>query len=421
LLHPRSSGVAGLVLMLVALPVVAMDLQFAAMPDIARAMDASVASVQGTLSVFAGVFGILQLAYGPISDRLGRKRLIVGGMVLFGLASIGAVLADTIAMLTAMRVLQAIGACAGPVLGRAVLRDIHGGQGAARMLGYVMGMFGILAILGPFLGGVLVDAFDWRANFIGMAVFGFGAATLCWLLLPETRPESGTGDIGGTGETGETGAGTNPRAHSRANPRALVGTFAKLLGTRQTLVFVLTGGLMQGAFFAWLSGSSFIVMKVFGYSGTSYGLILPVTVAGFVGASFLAGRLAGRVAFHRVVIPGVLVGATGALAGLALGLAGVDALWAVLAPMVVVGLGHGTTLSQTAAGAMAPYPEHAGAASALAGFFQYLGIMASTALTGLVFDGTALPILALIAGFAVTAALVYLTNARAIARQMAAG
>jgi len=391
--------------MLVALPVVAMDLQFAAMPDIARAMDASVASVQGTLSVFAGVFGILQLAYGPISDRLGRKALIVGGMLLFGLASIGAVLADSIAMLTAMRVLQAIGACAGPVLGRAVLRDIHGGQGAARMLGYVMGMFGILAILGPLLGGVLVDAFDWRANFIGMAIFGFGSAALCWLLLPETRPENGPGVAG---------ARTNPRA----NPQALFRTFAKLLGTRQTLVFVLTGGLMQGAFFAWLSGSSFIVMKVFGYSGTSYGLILPITVAGFVGASFLAGKLAGRVAFHRVVIPGVMLGATGALAGLALGLAGVDALWAVLAPMVLVGLGHGTTLSQTAAGAMAPYPEHAGAASALAGFFQYLGIMTSTALTGLVFDGTALPILALIAGFAGAAALVYLTNARAIARQM---
>lgn len=389
--------------MLLALPVVAMDLQFAAMPDIARAMDASVASVQGTLSVFAGVFGILQLAYGPISDRLGRKALIVGGMALFGLASIGAVLADSIALLTLMRVLQAIGACAGPVLGRAVIRDIHGGQGAARVLGYVMGMFGILAIIGPFLGGVLVDAFDWRANFTGMAIFGFGSAALCWLLLPETRPETGPGEV-----------------RARTNPRTLVRTYAKLLGTRQTLVFVLTGGLMQGAFFAWLSGSSFIVMKVFGYSGTTYGLILPVTVGGFVAASFLAGRLAGRVAFHRVVIPGVMVGATGGLAGLALGLAGIDALWAVLAPMLVVGLGHGTTLSQTAAGAMAPYPEHAGAASALAGFFQYVGIMTSTALTGLVFDGTALPILALIAGFASAAALVYLTNARAIARQMAA-
>ncbi|MDH3235349.1 MAG: hypothetical protein OEQ29_17655, partial [Alphaproteobacteria bacterium] len=148
---------------------------------------------------------------------------------------------------------------------------------------------------------------------------------------------------------------------------------------------------------------------------------LPITVAGFIAASFLVGRLAGRVAIHRVVIPGVIVGATGALAGLVLGLAGMDALWAVLAPMVVVGLGHGSTLSQTAAGAMAPYPEHAGAASALAGFFQYLGIMASTALTGLVFDGTALPILAVIAGFAGAAALVYLTNARAITRQMAAG
>jgi MFS transporter, DHA1 family, multidrug resistance protein len=402
-LNPRSPGVAGLVLMLVALPVVSMDLQFAAMPDIARAMGASVAAVQGTLSAFAGVFGVLQLAYGPVSDRLGRKSLVVGGMLLFGLASIGAVLSDTIAMLTAMRVLQAIGACAGPVLGRAVIRDIHGGQGAARVLGYVMGAFGIIAIGGPLLGGVLVDAFDWRANFSGMAIFGFVAAGLCWLMLPETRPEDAPGSPA-----------------RRSSPRAVIGTYAKLLGTRQTLVFVATGGLMQGAFFAWLSGSSFVIMKVFGYSGTAYGLILPITVGGFVAASFLAGRLAGRIGFHRVVVPGVLLGVTGALAGLVLALAGVNALWAVLAPMLVVGLGHGMTLSQTAAGAMAPYPEHAGAASALAGFCQYLGIMASVALTGLVFDGTARPILALIAGFAGLSALIYLSNVRAIARRLAA-
>ncbi|MEJ2122198.1 MAG: multidrug effflux MFS transporter [Alphaproteobacteria bacterium] len=290
MLHPRSPGVAGLVLMLVALPVVAMDLQFAAMPDIARDMEASVAAVQGTLSAFAGVFGVLQLAYGPVADRLGRKPLVVGGMLLFGLASIGAVLADTIAMLTAMRVLQAVGACAGPVLGRAVIRDIHGGQGAARVLGYVMGTFGILAIAGPLLGGVLVDAFDWRASYLVMAIFGFVAAALCWVLLPETRPEDAPGS-----------------PVRRSNPRTLIRTYATLLGTRQILVFVATGGLMQGAFFAWLSGSSFVIMKVFGYSGTAYGLILPLTVGGFIAASFLAGKLAGRLGFHRVVVPGVLL------------------------------------------------------------------------------------------------------------------
>jgi DHA1 family bicyclomycin/chloramphenicol resistance-like MFS transporter len=305
-------------------------------------------------------------------------------------------------MLTAMRVLQAIGACAGPVLGRAVIRDIHGGQGAARVLGYVMGMFGILAIGGPLLGGVLVDAFDWRASYLVMAIFGFVAAALCWVLLPETRPEDAPGS-----------------PVRRSDPRTLIRTYAKLLGTRQILVFVATGGLMQGAFFAWLSGSSFVIMKVFGYSGTAYGLILPLTVGGFIAASFLAGKLAGRLGFHRVVVPGVLLGLTGALIGLALALAGVSALWAVLAPMMVVGLGHGMTLSQTAAGAMAPYPEHAGAASALAGFCQYLGIMASVLLTGLVFDGTALPILVVIAGFAGASALIYLANARAIARGLA--
>ncbi len=399
MLHPRSPGVAALVLMLVILPVVAMDLQFAAMPDIGRAFEAPVSAVQATLSVFAGVFGVLQLLYGPLSDRLGRKRLIVGGMVLFGFASIGAVLATSIEMLTAMRVLQAVGACAGPVLGRAALRDVYGGQGAARMLGYVMGAFGIIAIFGPFLGGVLVDAFDWRANFIGMAGFGFVAAMLCWLLLPETRPE--------------TEVSVRPSLH------ALLRTFAKLLGTRQVLVFVVTGGLMQGAFFAWLAGSSFVIMDVFGYSGTAYGLILPITVAGFVAASFASGKLAGRVPLHRLIVPGLFVATGSALMGLALALAGLTGLWAVLIPIIGVAVGHGVTLSPSAAGAMALYPEHAGATSALAGFFQYLGIMGSVALTGLLFDGSALSVLAVIAGFAIAAILVFMTNLRAFSGQAA--
>ena len=343
MLHPRSPGVAALVLMLVILPVVAMDLQFAAMPDIGRAFEAPVSAVQATLSAFAGVFGVLQLLYGPVSDRLGRKRLIVGGMVLFGFASIGAVLATSIEMLTVMRVLQAVGACAGPVLGRAAVRDVHGGQGAARMLGYVMGAFGIIAIIGPFLGGVLVDAFGWRANFIGMAGFGFAAALLCWLLLPETRPES--------------------EVSVRPSLRALLRTYAQLLGTRQVLVFVVAGGLMQGAFFAWLAGSSFVIMDVFGYSGTAYGLILPITVAGFVAASFASGKLAGRIPLHRLIVPGLLVATGSALVGLALALTGLTGLWAVLIPVIGVAIGHGVTLSTSAAGAMAPYPEHAGAAT----------------------------------------------------------
>ena len=399
MLQPRSPGVAALVLMLVIMPVVAMDLQFAAMPDIGHAFDAPVSAVQATLSAFAGVFGVLQLFYGPVSDRLGRKRLIVGGMVLFGFASIGCVLATSIEMLMAMRVLQAIGVCAGPVLGRAVIRDVHGGQGAARMLGYVMGGFGIVAITGPFIGGVLVDLFDWRATFMAMAVIGFVAAFLCWLLLPETRPESE--------------AGARPRQGT------LLRTFALLLGTRQVLLFMLTGGLMQGAMFAWMAGSSFVIMKVFGFSAASYGLILPITVAGFTAASFASGKLAGKVSLHRLITSGLLLANGSALVAVTLAMSGVDALWAVLIPVTGVAIGHGFTLSSSAAGAMAAYPQHAGAASALAGFFQYLGVMGSVALVGLSFDGTATSVLVVICGFTFAAALVFIPNLRAFSRSPA--
>ena len=392
MLHPRSPGVAALVLMLVIMPVVGMDLQFAAMPEIERALAAPVSAVGATLAAFAGVFGMLQLFYGPVSDRLGRKGLIVGGMVLFALASIGAALSTSIEMLTVMRVMQAVGICAGPVLGRAVIRDVHGGHGAARMLGYVMGGFGVIAITGPFLGGVLVDAFGWQAPFVVMAGIGFAAALICWLLLPETRPDIDANARRGAG------------AHLR--------TFAVLLCTRPVLVYLLIGGLMQGAMFAWMSGSSFVLITVFGYSGTEYGLILPITVTGFTIASFAGGRLAARFALHRIIAAGLMLAALGALTAVALALGGVHALWAVLAPITCVAIGHGLTLASSTAGAMATYPQHAGAASALAGFVQYVGVMASVALVGLAFDGTALPVLLVIAGFAVLAGLVFIPNRR---------
>ena len=373
--------------MLVVLPVVAMDLQFAAMPVIARDLGASVGSVQLTLSAFAISFGILQLIYGPLSDRIGRKPLIVGGMVVFAMASLACAFAPSAEALTAARVVQAVGASAGPVLGRALIRDVHGGQGAARVLGYVMAAFGIVAVIGPFLGAMLVEGIGWRAPFYAMAGFGGLAAALCAWLLPETRPG---------------------RADTSRRIGALLGDFRMLLGSRRVMIFVVTGGLMQGAFFAWLAGASFVVMRAYGYSVGTVGLVLPVSVFGFVLASFLTGRFAGRVPYANMVAIGVSIGAAGGLAGLALVRLSEPSLWLLLAPITIIAMGHGATLSQAAAGAMAPYPERAGAASALSGFVQYLGITGAVGLNGLLFDGTARPMMAIIAGFAVAAALLYL-------------
>lgn len=381
--------------MLVVLPIVAMDLQFAAMPRIARDLGASVASVQLTLSAFAISFGVLQLIYGPLSDRVGRKPLIVGGMVLFALASLACALAPSAETLTAARIVQAVGASAGPVLGRALIRDVHGGQGAARVLGYVMAAFGIVAIFGPFAGALLVEGAGWQAPFYAMAGFGGMAAVLCVWLLPETRPESKTALADGSRRIG-----------------ALLGDFRVLLGSRRVMLFVVTGGLMQGAFFAWLAGASFVIVRAYGYSAGTVGLVLPVTVFGFVLASFLTGRFAGRVPYARMVGLGVCIGAAGGLAGLALSAIGAPGLWLLLVPITIVAIGHGATLSQAAAGAMAPFPGRAGAASALSGFVQYLGITGAVALNGLLFDGTARPMMAIIAGFAVAAALLYLPFAR---------
>lgn len=391
---PRSPTVAALVFGLIVLPVIAMDLQFAAMPAMARDLGASVASVQLTLSAFAISFGVMQLIYGPLSDRVGRKPPIVGGVALFALASLACAFAPSAEALTAARIVQAVGASAGPVLGRALIRDVYGGPGAARVLGYVMAAFGVFAIIGPFAGAMLVEGIGWRAPFFAMAGFGAVIAALCAWLLPETRPD---------------------RADTAHRIAAPPGNFRTLLGSRHVMLFAVTGGLMQGAFFAWLAGASFVIVRAYGYSVGTVGVVLPVAVFGFVLASFLTGRFAGRVPYASMVAIGVCLGAAGGLAGLALSVFGEPSLGLLLVPITIVALGHGATLSQAAAGAMAPFPERAGAASALAGFMQYLGVTASVGLNGLLFDGTARPMMAIIAGFAVAAALLYLPFARSLA------
>jgi DHA1 family bicyclomycin/chloramphenicol resistance-like MFS transporter len=351
------------------------------MPEFARELNASVAATQFTLAAYAIALALMHLAYGPLADRFGRRRVLMAALAIFVAGSLLCALAPDIETLIAARMLQGVGAAAGPIVGRAIVRDVFGAAGGGRAMGTVMAWFGVGAIAMPILGGLAVEFLGWRATFVIAALYAAALWLAVLLHLPETRPA-------GAGAAWLSGMGT-------------------LFGDRRFFAVALSGCLIASSMFCWISGSSFVVMRVFGHSPTAYSLFYGITILGFIAASLISGRLAPRLGSQRLLGIGCVIAATGGLAGLVVGWAGAASLALILAAIVVVATGHGITLPQSTAGAMAPFPHLAATASALFGFMNFVINASVTAANGLLFDGTARPMLYLIAGLTGAGLLLY--------------
>ena len=385
---PRREGAksAGwLTLPLMILPLFGVDLMLSSMPVFGRDFGAGAAATQATLSVFALGFALMHLILGPLADRYGRKPCLIAGLVLYTGASVACALATSIEMLIAARFVQALGAGAGPLVGRAVIRDIYGAAGAGRMMGYVMAFFGIGAIVTPILGGLAVDTLGWRANFYIAASYGALLLAASLALLPETMP-----------------------AHTPGAPLARFGRgFGTLLADRRFIVVAASGCLIASAMFTWIAGSSFVVQSVFGHSATTHGLVYAGTVAGFVVMSLVSARLAPRLGSYRLLGIGSVIAAAAGVAGALLGAGVTMTLILVLIPMTAMAMGHGFTLPQSMAASVAPFPQRAATASALFGFLQYGFNSIIVMVNGALYDGSAAPMLTITATLTVAAALLY--------------
>lgn len=349
-----SFGLGVLLTTLVALGPLSTDLYLPSLPTLARVFATDAARVQLTLSVFLAGFAVAQLAYGALSDRFGRRPLVLGGLAIYFLASLACVFATSVEQLIGARFVQAIGACAGPVLGRAIIRDAWGPLEAARALSYVSGAMALAPLIGPALGGLLTVAFGWQSNFVILAVFAGlqGLAVWHWL--------------------GETNRLPDPLATRLGN---MFGNFRSLLGDRNYLGSLLGLAFSYSALFAFISGSSFVLIGRFALSPAAYGLCFSFAVAGYITGTQLAGRLVRRCGIGRLMVGGGWLGAAAGAALLALELAGVRTLPAVLGPMFFVSASVGLVMPMASALALAPYPNMAGAASSLMGFSQ-MGIAA---------------------------------------------
>ena len=367
-MRPDSLAVAVLLTALVAFGAISTDLYLPSLPAIGRAFASDTAEVQLTLSVFLAGFAVSQVVYGPLSDRYGRRPVLIGGLGLYVAASLACMAAPSIELLIAARFLQALGACAGVVLGRAVVRDVYGRERAAKALSYMSMAMALAPALGPILGGLLQVWFGWRANFLVLAAFGTGSLLGVFLLLPETSPQRGLA-AGGAAQ--------------------MLRNYLILARDPVYLGHVLVTAFAYSGIFAFISGSSFVLIEVLGLSPDQYGLCFAAVVAGYMIGTFASGRFSLALGLERLMLAGALIGLAGGALALGLALSGLLGVAAVVAPVFLFMIGAGLMLPNAIAGAIAPYPMMAGTASAFLGVVQ-MGVAAAVGIAvGHLHDGTA--------------------------------
>lgn len=367
---PSTLALVAILVSVSAINPLAINIFVPAMPSIMRGLDTDFASVQLALSSYLFATAVAQLVLGPLSDRLGRRPVLLGGLAVFVVASAICTLAPNAAVLIAARVLQGIGGCVGIVLGRAIIRDRYDRDRAASMLGYVTMAFAVAPMVGPLIGGIMADHFGWRSTFGLLTGLGIIVAGVTWFALPETRHPSAPG----------------------ADPVTFRQSFLTLIRIPAFWAYAFTCALGTSVFFAFLGGTPFIASELMGLTGTEYGLYFVLVSVGFMAGNFLTARFARRVGIHFMILAGSIV-MLAAVIGMAIAFAfGADHPFALFAPMYGVGFANGLVLANAIAGAVSVRPELAGAASGLAGSLQIGFGAVTTVITSTLLGATHSPL-----------------------------
>jgi DHA1 family bicyclomycin/chloramphenicol resistance-like MFS transporter len=352
-----------------------LDMYLPGFPALARELGTTEAPVQLTITTCLVGLAAGQVLAGPLSDRFGRRRPLVGGLLLYAVASVLCASAPGIESLVALRLLQGLGGSAGIVIARAVVRDLYTGVEAARFFAVLMLINGLAPILAPLLGAQVLEVAGWRGVFVVLTGFGLLLAALVSLQLPETLP---------------------PERRQPGGARATLGTFGRLLRDRGFVGCALSAGFVFGSLFAYIAGSSFVLQTKYGLSAQTFSLVFGANAFGLIAASQVSARVVGRYGPRALLTAGIAVSATGAAALLVSVLLDLG-LPAVLPSLLLVVLSVGLVAPNAAALALADHPRTAGSASALLGLSQYLvgGLVAP--LVGLAGSDSAVPLAAVIA------------------------
>ncbi len=346
------------------------DVYLPALPMLRQALGASMPLAQLTLSALILAFGIAQLVWGPVADRVGRRPVLLLGLSLYTLASIASALAPSIEALVVCRMLQGATLAAAVVCARAMLRDLYEPHEGTQVMSLGLSGLAVIAISGPLLGGVLAAAGGWRAALTLVAAMG--ALTLAFVVwrLPETLPQK------------------DPLA-TRLAP--LLARWWKIARHPTFVAWTLLVSFSYGGLFTVLAGSAFIYIDVLGLSPTAYGLAMACGSSCYLLATFVCRRWVARHGVARAVRWGALFTLAGGALIVVLALAGVRQTWAVLVPQCLYAFGHGIHQPCGQAGAVGPFPQAAGAVSALAGCLLALLAFTIGLWLGWALDGTLLP------------------------------
>lgn len=367
------------------------DLYLATLPGMARDFGVGAASVQHTLSLFVIGFGAAQLVSGPLSDRYGRKPVMVGGLTLYLLSSLACAMAPSLPWLVAARFAQAIGCCTGVVVARAVIRDAYPPAEGGRMLAKASSLLSMAPIVGPILGGYLAVAFGWRAAFMALTLAGL----VVWIAALRRMRES------------------NARPDETAlQPGRLLRSYLEVARHPAFWAYALPGTLSYASIFAFISGTPFILIRVLGVATEHYGYYFAVGVFGYLGGTLACRRMISRIGLQRTLEIGTLIGLGGGLGFIALAWMGIGSVALVVVAQFVVMAAHGINFPSTQAGSLAPFPEKAGAAAGLFGFISMLGAFFTGMWVGSSHDGTLLPL----ASISATVAIGLFLSARLLAR-----
>jgi DHA1 family bicyclomycin/chloramphenicol resistance-like MFS transporter len=341
----------------------AMQIFIPAIPAIQAGFAVSPGTAQLTFSLSTFAMAVATLVYGPLSDRFGRKPVVIGGLVVFLVGSVMCAMAPTVGSLILGRIVQAAGGAAGFVLARAIVRDLYGRDRSAEMIAYLTFAMVVVPMVSPAVGGFLTDRLGWRAIFVvGTLV---GAATLWGVVarLSETASRDG-------GQAG------------------MLRGIRRLLRIPAFQGYALQGAFSMSLFFSFLAGAPFIVVQVLGLPATEYGLMFILVSGAFMIGNLLAARISSRVGLDRMT----LIGAVTLLELLTILVLGLGLLTLFL-PMTLIGFAQGLALPNTQAGAVSVEPQLAGAASGLSGFLQMTMAAIFAQLVGVLQDGTAWPTL----------------------------
>lgn len=356
------------------------DMYLPSLPALQAHFGVDTGSTQLTLSAYFIGLAIGQLVYGPVSDRFGRRKPLLFGLALYSLVSFACAYAPSMYSLVLLRFLQALGGCAGMVITRAMVRDLYPPQEMARVLSTLVLIMGVAPILAPLIGGQIFLLWGWQAIFLAMTAYSLLCFTGIYAL-PET-------------------------SHSRSEAlrfSGVIGGYARLLRHRRFMGYALAGGVAQAGMFAYISGSSFVFIDVYGVAPAHFGWLFGSNALGLICAAQVNSHVLTRYRSEYVLRTALLVNACCGVALLINALTGFGGLLGIMVPLFCGMSSLGFSFPNSTAGAMAPFGDRAGMAAALLGTLQF-GIAAiSGSIVGRLFDGTVVPMAAVICVCAISA------------------